>query len=165
MAESRIININGQQIGITGLDQALEEMGPALAGLDDAEAGRALLGRLERSNYVPDTAREAYARALTRELRRFLGQPHEEPPSAGLEVKILGQGCSRCEALTKEVMGLLAEMGLPAAVEHVRNVKEIASYGVMGTPALVINGQVFAAGQSPSKGQLRLWLAKASRGE
>lgn len=59
MADSRIINVGGQQIGIAGLDQALEELGPSLAGRDDVEAGQALLARLAKGNYIPDVAREA----------------------------------------------------------------------------------------------------------
>lgn len=102
---------------------------------------------------------------MTRELRKSLGQPHQEPASTGLEVKILGQGgCSRCEALTNTVMSVLGEMGLAAAVEHVRDIKEIAAHGVMGTPALVVGGKVVSVGQTPSASAIKQWLQQAAQG-
>lgn len=164
MGEARRIKVDGREVGLTGLDQALEEMAPGLAGQGDAEAGQALVARLAKENYIPDAAREAYARALARELRRSLGQPCTEEPVLGLTVRILGQGCPRCESLNESVLGVLGEMGLAADVEHVRDIKKIAAYGVMGTPALVINEQVMCVGQTPSTGQLRRWLGAASRG-
>lgn len=165
MGEIRRIRVDGREVGLTGLDQALEELAPSLADKGDAEAGQALLARLGGENYIPEAARGAYATALGRELRRFLGQPCPgEETAPGLSVRILGQGCPRCEALTQSVLGALGEMGLAADVEHLRDIKQIAAYGVMGTPALVINGQVMCAGQTPSPGQLRRWLDAASRG-
>jgi len=55
-------------------------------------------------------------------------------------------------------MDVLAEMTLPAAVEHVTDVREIGSYGVMGTPALVINGKIVSVGTVPSKAKIKEWL-------
>lgn len=163
MVETRRIKVNGQEVGLTGLDQALAELAPSLADKGEAEAGQALLTRLGRENYIPESARGAYAAALARELRRFLGQSGVEEPAQGLTVRILGQGCPRCEALTQSVMSVLGEMGLAADVEHLRDIKQIAAYGVMGTPVLVINGQVMCVGQNPGEGQLRRWLGAASR--
>ena len=59
-------------------------------------------------------------------------------------------------------MAVLEELGLPAAVEHVRDVKEIAALGVCGTPALLINDRVMAVGPAPTKEMLKSWLAEAS---
>ena len=55
---------------------------------------------------------------------------------------------------------VMAEMKLAGAVEHVRDIKEIASYGVMGTPALVINAKVVSVGTVPSKAKIREWLSE-----
>ena len=49
------------------------------------------------------------------------------------------------------------------AVEHVRGLKEILSYGIMGVPALLINGQVKAAGQLPTKKMLKNWLIEVNQ--
>jgi len=58
---------------------------------------------------------------------------------------------------------VLSELNMSADLDHVRDVKEIACYGVMGNPALVINGKVVAVGRVPSKNQLKEWLRTASR--
>jgi small redox-active disulfide protein 2 len=162
MADTRIITVNGQKVGLSGLDQALMDLGHTWATRDDQAVGQELLRLLAPHNYIPSSAREAYARALCREYRRHLGQTVAEEPPAGMEIKVLGQGCSRCEALTASVMQVLSELGLAASVEHVRDMRQIARFGVMGTPALVINGQVFCVGSVPSPRQLKSWLAAAA---
>ena len=58
-------------------------------------------------------------------------------------------------------MSALAELNLAADFEHVQDLKEIARYGVMGTPALVINGQVKSVGRVPPKKQIIEWLKEA----
>ena len=55
----------------------------------------------------------------------------------------------------------MTEMNMPADLEHVTDITEIGSYGVMGTPALVINGEVKAVGSVPPKPKLRKWLREA----
>ena len=54
-------------------------------------------------------------------------------------VKVLGAGCPRCRELDAAVRSVLEELGSEAAVEHVTDFPSIAAYGVMSTPALVIN--------------------------
>ncbi|MBU2498084.1 MAG: thioredoxin family protein [Proteobacteria bacterium] len=61
----------------------------------------------------------------------------------------------------KEVMAVMSETGTVAAVEHVRDIKEIGSYGVMGMPALIINGKVKCVGRVPSRNRLKEWLKEA----
>lgn len=85
-----------------------------------------------------------------------------EDPSGPVQIKVLGPGCPSCDKLEQELMAVMAELNLPADLEHVRDVKEIACYGVMGNPALVINGKVVAVGRVPSKSQLKEWLRTAS---
>jgi protein-disulfide isomerase len=55
-------------------------------------------------------------------------------------------------------MEALAEMDLSADLEHVRDVKEIGRYGVMGTPAVIINGKVKCVGSVPSREKIIEWL-------
>ncbi|MBI5523254.1 MAG: thioredoxin family protein [Desulfarculus sp.] len=80
-----------------------------------------------------------------------------------MAIKVLGPGCSRCESLTASVMKVLNEMNLAADLEHVRDMMEIARFGVMGTPALVINGKVVCVGSVPSPRQIKDWLSAAGR--
>ena len=71
----------------------------------------------------------------------------EKRANGSLSVKVLGSGCAKCndlEAATKEA---LVELGLTAEIEHVKDFSEIAKYGVMSTPALVVNEKVISMGK------------------
>lgn len=74
------------------------------------------------------------------------------------EVKVLGPGCPKCRALEEEVRKAVAELGLPARVEKVADVGEIINYGVMLTPALVVDGRVVVSGRVPSREEIKKWL-------
>ncbi|MBU1163596.1 MAG: thioredoxin family protein [Proteobacteria bacterium] len=77
-----------------------------------------------------------------------------------LEIKVLGPGCSQCDMLDKILIEVLSEMKILADMEHIRDIREIGKYGVMGTPALVINGKVMSVGKVPSKEKLKEWLGE-----
>lgn len=62
-------------------------------------------------------------------------------------VKVLGSGCARCSALEAAVRAALAELGVDTAIEHVTDFMQIAAYGVMTTPALVVGGRVVSCGR------------------
>ena len=76
-----------------------------------------------------------------------------------MNVTILGHGCKNCEALEARTVEALAGMGVTAAVDHIRDDAQIASYGVMRTPALVVDGRVLVSGQVPTVGRLAELLA------
>ena len=154
------IRINNQLIGIIGLRDVMEEMAGEYAERPDAEVETTLIKRLSRKNYIPDKAKEDYGKALLREFNKFLGRPYVEDVSQDLEIKVLGPGCVRCDRLERELMGVLADMNLAADLEHVRDIKEIGSYGVMGTPALVINGKIMCVGTVPTKEKIKEWLSE-----
>jgi len=77
-----------------------------------------------------------------------------------MEIKILGPGCARCEATEKVVKEAVAETGVQARVEKVTDLLKIASYGVFGTPAVVVDGQVKSVGKIPKKEDVKAWLQK-----
>ncbi len=79
-----------------------------------------------------------------------------------LSVKILGPGCPSCERLEQTVMAILAELDLPADIEHIKDLKEIHALGVFGTPALMINNELKAMGLVPSRDRLKTWLQEAA---
>ncbi len=66
-------------------------------------------------------------------------------PTAG--IKVLGSGCKKCNQLEDAVKQALAELGKDTPVEHVTDFGEIAAYGVMSTPALVVDGKVVSQGK------------------
>lgn len=152
------IKVNKQAVGIIGLKQVMEEIATEYAEKPDAEVQNALVSKISKTNYIPDHAKEEYGRAFLREFNKSLGRPYEEEASEELEIKVLGPGCARCDKVEREVMEVMSEMELPGDLEHVRDIKEIGRYGVMGTPALVINGKVVCVGEIPSKEKIRTWL-------
>jgi len=96
-----------------------------------------------------------------REFKKFLGKPVEEETTDGIQIKVLGPGCVQCDRLEQDLMQVMAETGIVADIEHVRDIKEIGRYGVMGTPALLINGQVKSVGKVPLKSKMIEWLKEA----
>jgi small redox-active disulfide protein 2 len=72
-----------------------------------------------------------------------------------MEIKVLGTGCAKCNTLEKSVKSALEELNLPQVVEKVDDIQKIIAYGVMMTPALVINGKVVVKGTVPSVKELR----------
>lgn len=62
-------------------------------------------------------------------------------------VKVLGSGCKKCKALEENTKKALEELNMEVEVEHVTDMQEILGYGVMSTPALVINEKVVSTGK------------------
>jgi small redox-active disulfide protein 2 len=75
-----------------------------------------------------------------------------------MEIKILGPGCTRCQKADEIVREAVAETGVQADVEKITDVMKIASYGVFGTPAVVVNGQVKSVGKIPKKEDVKSWI-------
>ncbi|MBN2481010.1 MAG: TM0996/MTH895 family glutaredoxin-like protein [Bacteroidales bacterium] len=72
-----------------------------------------------------------------------------------MEINILGTGCPRCKALEKAVKDSLEELKVTAYVSKVDDIVRIMEYGVMHTPALVINNNVVLSGRIPSSAELK----------
>jgi small redox-active disulfide protein 2 len=64
-----------------------------------------------------------------------------------MDIKILGSGCAKCQQLEANTIAALAEHGLEATIEKVTDPAEIASWGVMSTPALVVDDEVRMSGR------------------
>ena len=79
-----------------------------------------------------------------------------------MEIKVLGPGCSRCRQAEKVVQEAVSESGLAATVEKVTDMMEIAGYGVMGTPAVVVEGEVKSVGKIPKKEDVISWIKQRS---
>jgi len=79
-----------------------------------------------------------------------------------LTVKILGKGCSNCERLEELARAAAAEVGIVAEFVKVKDFAEIAGYGVMTTPGLVINEEVVSAGKIPAQASIVEWMKAAN---
>ena len=75
------------------------------------------------------------------------------------DVKVLGPGCKRCEAVEQMVRDAASELGVEVAVEKVTDYATIARYGVMSTPGIVIDDKVVHAGGLPDADALKEWIA------
>lgn len=76
-----------------------------------------------------------------------------------MKIEILGMGCSKCKMLYENTKKAVEETGVQAEVVKVEDMDKITNYGVMMTPALVINGEVKTTGKIPSAEDIKQWLA------
>ncbi len=71
----------------------------------------------------------------------------ESAKAGGASVKVLGSGCAKCNQLEAATKEALKRLGMDTAIDHVTDFAQIASYGVMSTPALVVDGKVVSYGK------------------
>jgi len=74
-------------------------------------------------------------------------------------VKILGPGCPKCKKLAEETQSAIDSLGIACEVEKVTDIMEIAGYGIMMTPALVVDGEVKVVGKVPPIDELKAMLS------
>ena len=87
-----------------------------------------------------------------------MAQAEADKGSSG--VKVLGSGCAKCSALEEVVCEALAELNMETAIEHVTDFTQIAAYGVMTTPALVVDGKVVSYGKVLKKDEAKALIQK-----
>ena len=75
-----------------------------------------------------------------------------------MDIKILGPGCPKCNQTEKVVREAVTEAGVEARIEKVTGAMEIAGYGVFGTPAVVVDGEVKSVGKIPKKQDVIGWV-------
>lgn len=71
----------------------------------------------------------------------------ERAKAAGSGVKVLGGGCAKCNRLEAAAKEALRQLGMDTTIDHVTDFSQIAAYGVMTTPALVVDGKVVSYGK------------------
>ncbi len=79
------------------------------------------------------------------------------------KIKILGSGCPKCIALEKATCTAISELGLDFEIEHITDFRQIASYGVMSTPALVLDEKVVSYGKVLSVVEIKNILQKLGK--
>lgn len=77
-----------------------------------------------------------------------------------MEIKILGTGCAKCASLEKVTREVVSELNLEATVTKVEDIMDILAFGVMTTPALVVDGKVVLKGRLPSANEVKQLLTK-----
>jgi small redox-active disulfide protein 2 len=78
-----------------------------------------------------------------------------------MNIKILGTGCARCRQLEKTTREVVKELGIDAAVEEVKDMRQIMAYNILATPGLVINEHVVTSGKVPSKAEVTQLIINA----
>ncbi len=75
-----------------------------------------------------------------------------------MKIEILGTGCGKCSKATKLIEEMIKEIGVEAEVEHITDLAEIVSRGVMRTPAVMVDGKKMCDGKVPSKKEIKAWF-------
>ena len=79
-----------------------------------------------------------------------------------MKIRVLGSGCSRCEALYAEAQKVIAASGIKVALEEVEEIDEIVKYDVLMTPVLVLDEEVKASGRIPRRSEIVSWITAAA---
>jgi hypothetical protein len=155
------VRIGKNLIGLSGLTEIFPELA-SRSFESPAAAQEELLRRAAGVNYIPSGSRDDYGRALWREFRRFQGEAAEAEAATGLEIKVLGLGCSGCQKFYQQVVDILAARAIVADLQYITAPVLLQDYEVRSYPALIINGRLVLAGQIPSMAQLeKILLAHA----
>lgn len=77
-----------------------------------------------------------------------------------MEIKILGPGCPKCGQTEKIVKEVVAKAGVEAQIEKVTDIMKIMTFGVISTPAVVVDGEVKSVGKIPKKEEILAWIKK-----
>jgi hypothetical protein len=158
-ATSRTIRIGTANIGLIGLDLAINE---AVANdLSEAEAMDFLYQTVQQKNYIPPTMEEKYRIALFKEYAKHLRG--EIGNDEGLVIRIFGPGCVSCNGLHNLVIEVLAALNIAADIEQIHDLDEIGRAGIVQTPALMINNHLKSSGLLPTRAQIEQWIRDISR--
>ena len=76
-----------------------------------------------------------------------------------MKIQILGTGCPKCKKLAENAEAAAKALGLEYTIEKVTDINQIMAFGVMMTPALIIDGQVKVVGKAPSPDEIKKMLA------
>jgi len=153
----RLVLIGNTQVGLIGLKEIFEEL-KSQREKTESVLKELLAEKAAKKNYIPDSIKEEYIKALFREFKKFLGEKVEEERGEFLEVIILGAGCYACNQLEKDILDVLSETGIKAGLNHITDPGLIAQYGILALPGLIINGKVKSKGTIPSKSTIKKWL-------
>lgn len=78
-----------------------------------------------------------------------------------MKIEVCGPGCPRCKETIRRVEETLKELGTEADVKHVHDISKMTEYGVVMTPAIVIDGEIQVMGRIPEKSEIMGYINKA----
>lgn len=159
ITETKTIKIGKVHVGLVGFDAAINQLLNNKLLTDD-EAVSLLFNVVSRHNYIPVNSVELYKKALRREYRRRTGK--EVDLKNELVIRVLGPGCTSCNNLTTMLIETLQKLDLAADLESIHDLDEIWRYGVVNTPALLINNEIKCAGKSPTPAMVKQWIREAT---
>ncbi len=90
---------------------------------------------------------------------RVLANNKSKKPKVKMEIKVLGTGCAKCKKLEERTRNAVSELGVEASIEKVEDIYKIMQFGVMNTPALVVDGKVVLSGKLPGDKELKELLS------
>jgi small redox-active disulfide protein 2 len=81
-----------------------------------------------------------------------------------MKIEVLGMGCFKCKKLYENAQAAVRDLNAQAEVIKVENIQKIIDYGIMTTPALVIDGEVKASGRIPALDEIKNWISAKEKG-
>lgn len=154
------VRIGNKLIGLKGLEEVFGEV--RAEEWDSPEQGQEeIFRRVAAHNYIPNSCREEYRRALWREFRRRQGEDLEPEGPTNPEIKVLGLGCAGCQNFYRQVVEILAARNLAVELQYITDPGLLQDYGIRTFPALLVNGRVVVAGRVPPAAELAQLLVAA----
>lgn len=80
-----------------------------------------------------------------------------------MKIEVLGAGCAKCNNLTDLVNKVVSVMNINAEVEHITDMGKILNYGIMMTPALIIEGKTKCVGRVPTAEEIKTWITEEEK--
>ncbi|WP_321276272.1 MTH895/ArsE family thioredoxin-like protein [Thiomicrorhabdus indica] len=164
-----------EQTNLMGLNWLWLAIMPALMGLQATFTGwcpAELVGKLSKNGECcpggscssqAKPVKESSCCSETEKNSCCDSQPEEKTTSCcgnALEIKVLGTGCATCVNAVKLIETTAEELGVSVMVTKVEEISDIATYGVMSTPGIVIHDQVVHSGSMPNKKMIAQWLSR-----
>lgn len=151
----RTLKVGKVSVGLVGLDVALNRVVEDRS-LDDDQAAESVFAHISKLNYVPKTATKKYREAILKEVLRLRGGGSDH--SGELVIRILGPGCVSCNNIQKMVIEIMNRIGAAADIFQIHDLDEIGRYGVLQTPALIVNDKLKSSGRVPTPARIEEWL-------
>jgi len=151
----RVLRVGKVTVGLIGIDVALLKYGCDKT-LPVEDAVDIVFKNVVAHNYVPATAAHLYRQAIKDEILRL--RSGEKVKNKELIIRILGPGCVSCNKLQSMVLEIMSHLEVAADIFQVHDLDEIGRFGIVQTPALVINGDLKSAGRHPTRSQIEAWL-------